>query len=73
MWDLSDPYGKGYLDHNGFFIALKLVALAQNGLEVNMANVAVETPPPNMVNLLMPTTLWHIINSQGFYRESNHQ
>jgi len=49
VWDLSDPYGRGYLDRNGFFISLKLVSLAQNGLEVNMVNITMETPPPNMV------------------------
>lgn len=49
IWDLSDPYGKGYLDRVGFFTALKLVALAQNGLEIGMASIAIETPPPKMV------------------------
>lgn len=50
IWDLSDPQGKGYLDQNGFFTALKLVALAQNGIEVSMANISRETPPPEMVH-----------------------
>ncbi|TSP09081.1 Epidermal growth factor receptor substrate 15-like 1 [Bagarius yarrelli] len=37
IWDLSDPDGKGYLDKRGFFIALRLVALAQSGSDVSLA------------------------------------
>ncbi|XP_032791226.1 epidermal growth factor receptor substrate 15-like 1 isoform X1 [Daphnia magna] len=48
IWDLSDPQGRGYLDQNGFFTALKLVALAQNGIEVSMSNISRETTPPEM-------------------------
>lgn len=39
----------GYLDQNGFFVALKLVALAQKGLEINLANISADTSPPDMV------------------------
>lgn len=49
VWDLSDPNGKGYLDRNGFFVALKLIALAQKGIEINLNNISVETVPPDMV------------------------
>lgn len=49
IWDLSDPQGKGYLDKNGFFTALKLVSLAQNGIEINMVNIGKEMIPPDMV------------------------
>jgi len=49
VWDLSDPNGKGYLDRNGFFVALKLIALAQKGIEINLNNISVEVAPPNMV------------------------
>ncbi|XP_046445364.1 epidermal growth factor receptor substrate 15-like 1 isoform X2 [Daphnia pulex] len=48
IWDLSDPQGKGYLDQSGFFTALKLVALAQNGIEISMSNISRETTPPEM-------------------------
>ncbi|XP_066979496.1 epidermal growth factor receptor substrate 15-like 1 isoform X3 [Macrobrachium rosenbergii] len=48
IWDLSDPGGKGYLDKAGLFVALKMVALVQNGKEPNIANVNIPTPPPNM-------------------------
>jgi epidermal growth factor receptor substrate 15 len=51
VWDLSDPAGKGYLNKGGFFVALKLVSLAQSGKEVNMVNVTAEVPPPKMVSL----------------------
>ena len=50
IWDFSDPSGKGYLDKQAFFVALKLIALAQNGQEVNIANVQNQVGPPNMVS-----------------------
>ncbi|XP_069190787.1 epidermal growth factor receptor substrate 15-like 1 isoform X2 [Procambarus clarkii] len=48
IWDVSDPGGKGYLDKTGLFVALKMVALVQNGKEPNMANINTPTPPPTM-------------------------
>lgn len=53
IWDLSDPNGAGYLDKTGFFVAMKLVALAQNlGMDMNMANILTETPnPPKLGDL----------------------
>jgi epidermal growth factor receptor substrate 15 len=50
VWDLSDPAGKGYLNKGGFFVALKLVSLAQTGKEVNMVNITADIPPPKMVS-----------------------
>ncbi|XP_071516526.1 uncharacterized protein Eps-15 isoform X3 [Panulirus ornatus] len=54
IWDLSDPGGKGYLDKAGLFVALKMVALVQNGKEPNMANINTPTGPPNMVMTTYP-------------------
>ncbi|KAB7495728.1 Epidermal growth factor receptor substrate 15-like 1, partial [Armadillidium nasatum] len=48
IWDISDPGGKGYLDKAGLFVALKLVALVQNGKEPSIANISFITSPPNM-------------------------
>ncbi|XP_069956145.1 epidermal growth factor receptor substrate 15-like 1 isoform X2 [Cherax quadricarinatus] len=48
IWDLSDPGGKGYLDKTGLFVALKMVALVQNGKEPNMANINIPTSLPIM-------------------------
>nr|CAD7397628.1 unnamed protein product [Timema cristinae] len=52
VWDLSDPAGKGYLNKGGFFVALKLVALAQSGQEVNMVNIMMDTVPPKMGDIV---------------------
>ncbi|XP_067631425.1 epidermal growth factor receptor substrate 15-like 1 isoform X2 [Eurosta solidaginis] len=49
VWDLSDPNGKGFLDKPGFFVALKLVSLAQAGQVINMTNIYTETPNPPKV------------------------
>ncbi|CAD7014874.1 unnamed protein product [Ceratitis capitata] len=49
VWDLSDPNGKGFLDKPGFFVALKLVSLAQAGQVINMSNIYTETPNPPKV------------------------
>ncbi|XP_063894348.1 LOW QUALITY PROTEIN: epidermal growth factor receptor substrate 15-like 1 [Helicoverpa armigera] len=51
IWDLSDPTGKGYLDKAGLFVALKLVALAQAGKDINMSNIHSEAPPPKVGEL----------------------
>ncbi|XP_075167067.1 epidermal growth factor receptor pathway substrate 15 isoform X2 [Haematobia irritans] len=49
VWDLSDPNGKGFLDKPGFFVALKLVSLAQAGHVYNMNNIYMETEKPPKV------------------------
>ncbi|XP_039953414.1 epidermal growth factor receptor substrate 15-like 1 isoform X5 [Bactrocera tryoni] len=49
VWDLSDPNGKGFLDKPGFFVALKLVSLAQAGQVINMSNIYTETANPPKV------------------------
>lgn len=62
VWDLSDPNGKGYLNKAGFFVALKLVSLAQAGKDLNITNVSLDMLPPKMGD--MPTTIQNnIINS----------
>lgn len=52
IWDLSDPTGRGFLDRQGLFVALKLVALAQAGNDINMGNINLETSnPPKVVRI----------------------
>ncbi|KAF3835584.1 hypothetical protein F7725_028142 [Dissostichus mawsoni] len=46
IWDLADPDGKGYLDKQGFYVALRLVACAQNGHEVSLSSLNLTIPPP---------------------------
>uniref|UniRef100_UPI00358EAA9D epidermal growth factor receptor substrate 15-like 1 isoform X2 n=1 Tax=Myxine glutinosa TaxID=7769 RepID=UPI00358EAA9D len=47
IWDMADPDGKGYLDRQGFFVALGLVACAQNGLDLSLGNLSLPVPLPN--------------------------
>uniref|UniRef100_A0A8C4R985 Epidermal growth factor receptor pathway substrate 15 n=1 Tax=Eptatretus burgeri TaxID=7764 RepID=A0A8C4R985_EPTBU len=49
IWDMADPDGKGYLDRQGFFVALGLVACAQNGLDLSLGNLSLPVPLPNFV------------------------
>ncbi|KAI8127293.1 hypothetical protein FF38_11522 [Lucilia cuprina] len=49
VWDLSDPNGKGFLDKPGFYVALKLVSLAQHGHVYNMNNIYMDTERPPKV------------------------
>ena len=51
IWDLADPTGKGYLDRHGFYVNLKLVALAQSSQEVKLENLTVPAPPPKLVKM----------------------
>ncbi|CAH2005949.1 unnamed protein product [Acanthoscelides obtectus] len=54
IWDLSDPGGRGCLDKTGMFVALKLVALVQNGKDLSVSNVHVDVPPPKMGDVPLP-------------------
>uniref|UniRef100_A0A8D1NSK5 Epidermal growth factor receptor pathway substrate 15 n=1 Tax=Sus scrofa TaxID=9823 RepID=A0A8D1NSK5_PIG len=49
IWDLADTDGKGILSKQEFFVALRLVACAQNGLEVSLNSLNLAVPPPRFV------------------------
>lgn len=52
IWDLSDPNGQGFLDKQGFYVAMKLVALAQMGTDLSVNNILMDTPnPPKLGDL----------------------
>uniref|UniRef100_A0A5F8GDF2 Epidermal growth factor receptor pathway substrate 15 like 1 n=1 Tax=Monodelphis domestica TaxID=13616 RepID=A0A5F8GDF2_MONDO len=54
IWDLADPEGKGFLDKQGFYVALRLVACAQNGHEVNLSSLNLSLPPPKFHDTSSP-------------------
>ncbi|XP_060531051.1 epidermal growth factor receptor substrate 15-like 1 isoform X2 [Cylas formicarius] len=56
IWDLSDPGGRGSLDKSGMFVALKLVALVQNGKDLNLSSLNEDVPPPKMGDVPIPKT-----------------
>ncbi|XP_033224210.1 epidermal growth factor receptor substrate 15-like 1 isoform X2 [Belonocnema kinseyi] len=51
IWDMADPQSRGFLDRPGFFVALKLCALAQQGCDLNMAHMNLDINPPKMGEL----------------------
>ncbi|XP_047443068.1 epidermal growth factor receptor substrate 15-like 1 isoform X4 [Mugil cephalus] len=55
IWDLADPDGKGYLDKQGFYVALRLVACAQSGQEVSLSSLNVTVPPPKFKDSSSPS------------------
>ncbi|XP_078054125.1 epidermal growth factor receptor substrate 15-like 1 [Mustelus asterias] len=57
IWDLADPEGKGYLDKQGFYVALRLVACAQNGHDVNLSSLNVTLPPPKFHDSSSPSLI----------------
>ncbi|XP_026526700.1 epidermal growth factor receptor substrate 15-like 1 isoform X1 [Notechis scutatus] len=57
IWDLADPEGKGFLDKQGFFIALRLVACAQSGHDVILSNLHLTLPPPKFHDNTSPLLL----------------
>ncbi|NXV73898.1 EP15R factor, partial [Atlantisia rogersi] len=54
IWDLADPECKGYLDKQGFYVALRLVACAQNGHDVNLSSLNLTVPPPKFHDTSSP-------------------
>uniref|UniRef100_A0A667WTL7 Epidermal growth factor receptor pathway substrate 15 n=1 Tax=Myripristis murdjan TaxID=586833 RepID=A0A667WTL7_9TELE len=54
IWDLADSERKGCLNKQQFFIALRLVACAQNGLEVALKSLNLAVPPPKFHDTSSP-------------------
>ncbi|XP_071850406.1 uncharacterized protein [Apostichopus japonicus] len=48
IWECCDRLGRGYLDKQAMVVALKLVALAQIGKDVDMAHISLPAPIPSM-------------------------
>ncbi|XP_068599541.1 epidermal growth factor receptor substrate 15-like 1 [Brachionichthys hirsutus] len=55
IWDLADPDCKGYLDRQGFFVALRLVACAQSSEEVSLSSLNLTVPPPKFKDSSSPS------------------
>ncbi|KXJ20834.1 epidermal growth factor receptor substrate 15-like 1 [Exaiptasia diaphana] len=71
IWELCDQTGTGYLDKHRFFLALRLIALAQNGKEVSLSNLSLLVPAPNLGDIPSPlvkspmdTTSWLVKPSE---------
>ena len=64
IWNSSDPTSNGYLDKQGFFMALRLIAVCQSGKEPSVTNMALSDPPPKLVGVETPPialkTKWSI-------------
>jgi len=56
IWNLSDPDGKGWLDKQGLFMALRMIAVCQAGKEPSVNNMALTDPPPKIVGVEVSTT-----------------
>ncbi|XP_035985810.1 epidermal growth factor receptor substrate 15-like 1 isoform X3 [Fundulus heteroclitus] len=55
IWDLADPEGKGFLDKQGFYVALRLVACAQSGQEVSVSSINLTVAPPKFKDSSSPS------------------
>ncbi|XP_033884726.3 epidermal growth factor receptor substrate 15-like isoform X3 [Acipenser ruthenus] len=54
IWDLADAEQKGFLNKREFFIALRLVACAQNGLDVSLSSLHLAVVPPKFHDTSSP-------------------
>ncbi|XP_053098533.1 epidermal growth factor receptor substrate 15 isoform X4 [Hemicordylus capensis] len=54
IWDLADTDGKGILNKQEFFVALRLVACAQNGLDVSLSSLNLPVSPPRFNDSTSP-------------------
>ncbi|XP_074953744.1 epidermal growth factor receptor substrate 15 isoform X4 [Phalacrocorax aristotelis] len=57
IWDLADTDGKGILNKQEFFVALRLVACAQNGLDISLSSLNLPVPPPRFTDTSSPLLL----------------
>ncbi|KAM6456463.1 epidermal growth factor receptor substrate 15 isoform 1-T1 [Liasis olivaceus] len=55
VWNLADTDGKGILSKQEFFVALRLVACAQNGLDVSLSSLNLPVPPPRFSDSSSPS------------------
>ncbi|XP_026200794.1 epidermal growth factor receptor substrate 15-like 1 isoform X4 [Anabas testudineus] len=71
IWDLADPDGKGYLDKQGFYVALRLVACAQSGQEVSLSSLNLTVPPPKFVSLTSLQQLGNLVNCPNYQKDTS--
>ncbi|XP_056628555.1 epidermal growth factor receptor substrate 15 isoform X3 [Triplophysa dalaica] len=60
IWDLADSECKGSLNKQQFYVALRLVACAQNGFEVSLKSLIAAVPPPNFHDTSSPLQFGHV-------------
>nr|XP_046159933.1 epidermal growth factor receptor substrate 15-like 1 isoform X3 [Oncorhynchus gorbuscha] len=64
IWDLADPDGKGFLDKQGFYVALRLVACAQSGQDVSLTSLNLTIPPPKFKDTSSPSLSTSSVSSE---------
>ncbi|XP_055796567.1 epidermal growth factor receptor substrate 15-like 1 isoform X5 [Salvelinus fontinalis] len=64
IWDLADPGGKGFLDKQGFYVALRLVACAQSGQDVSLTSLNLTIPPPKFKDTSSPSLSTSSVSSE---------
>ncbi|XP_041695644.1 epidermal growth factor receptor substrate 15-like 1 isoform X6 [Coregonus clupeaformis] len=64
IWDLADPEGKGFLDKQGFYVALRLVACAQSGQDVSLSSLNLTIPPPKFKDTSSPSLSTSSVSSE---------
>eukprot|EP00040_Diaphanoeca_grandis_P032728 m.199087 g.199087 ORF g.199087 m.199087 type:complete len:496 (+) comp32721_c0_seq3:353-1840(+) len=61
IWDIADPETEGYLTEEGFYVALRMVSLGQQGMDINISNLNETT---KLVDLQHKTAdLKHLLGS----------
>ncbi len=53
MWELADAGNRGWLDQEAFFVALKLVSLAQAGGTIALSSLNTPSKLPDLVSKMI--------------------
>jgi len=71
IWEMVDTKKQGFLMQRDFAIAMRLVSMAQQGLQPDISQIANVTKMPKFADIPIPTTLSTPLTEQEKYKYDN--